>query len=97
MSNSIPLTFIQEWKNYRIRKAQHALTSVSGETAMAALKAARDMINSPGQESEFLALRPIEQVVLWRLLEQGSRFRPYDAEVLKFYREKLNAPGKAVV
>ena len=64
---------------------------------MAALKAARDMINSPGQESEFLALRPIEQVVLWRLLEQGSRFRPYDAEVLKFYREKLNAPGKAVV
>lgn len=48
-------------------------------------------------ESEFLALRPIEQAVLWRLLEQGSRFRPYDAEALKFYREKLNKPGGSVV
>ena len=48
-------------------------------------------------ESEFLSLRRIEQAVLWRLLEQGSRFRPYDAEALKFYREKLNGPGKAVM
>ena len=48
-------------------------------------------------ESEFLALRPNEQAVLWRLLKQGSRFRPYDAEALKFYREKRNAPGRAVV
>jgi hypothetical protein len=45
-------------------------------------------------ESEFLALRPIEQVVLWRLLEQGGRFRPYDAEALKFYRDKLGGPGR---
>ena len=195
-----------------VDEAQHALTSVSGETAMAALKAARDTINSPGQgrlmlvmsgsdrdkllrlvnangapfygstvqrmpeldkdfiafvasliastspqlrpidagkllqafqrfgarpqffavamaealsplsagegrfedqllvaarrrqvddeaqmESEFLSLRAIEQAVLWRLLEQGSRFRPYDADALKFYRDKLNGPGKAVV
>ena len=194
-----------------VDEAQHALTSVSGETAMAALKAARDTINSPGQarlmlvmsgsdrdkllrlvntngapfygstvqrmpeldknfidfvvglieshspqlgpvdagkllqafqrfgarpqffavaladvlsplspeqgrfedqlldaargrqgedeaqmESEFMSLRPIEQAVLWRLLEQGSRFRPYDADALKFYRDKLNAPGKAI-
>lgn len=192
-----------------VDEAQHALTSVSGETAMTALKAARDTINSPGQarlmlvmsgsdrdkllrlvntngapfygstvqrmqelgkdfidfvvglieanspqlkpvdsvkllqafqrfgsrpqffstaladalsplssgegrfedqlleaasrrqvedeaqmESEFLALRPIEQAVLWRLLEQGSRFRPYDAEALKFYRDKLNVPSQ---
>ena len=39
-------------------------------------------------ESEYLSLRPIERAVLWRLLAQGSRFRPYDAEALKFYREK---------
>jgi len=48
-------------------------------------------------ESEFLSLRPIEQAVLWRLLEQGGRFRPYDAEALKFYREKLNTPGGPTV
>jgi hypothetical protein len=40
-------------------------------------------------ESEFLSLKPLEQAVLWRLLEQGNRFRPYDAEALRFYREKL--------
>lgn len=44
-------------------------------------------------ESEYLSLRPIEQAVLWRLLEQGNRFRPYDAEALRFYREKVAASG----
>lgn len=43
--------------------------------------------------SEFQALRPIEQAVLWRLLEQGNRFRPYDAEALRFYREKVAERG----
>ena len=45
-------------------------------------------------ESEFQSLRPIEQAVLWRLLEQGSRFRPYDAEALRFYREKVAQRGE---
>lgn len=39
-------------------------------------------------ESAYLVLRPIEQAVLWRMFEQKDRFRPYDAEALKFYREK---------
>ena len=39
-------------------------------------------------ESAYLALRPLEQAVLWRMLEQGDRFRPYDADALVFYREK---------
>ena len=39
-------------------------------------------------ESEYLALGPVEQAVLWRLLEQGPRFRPYDGEALRFYRER---------
>jgi hypothetical protein len=39
-------------------------------------------------ESEYLALRPIEQAVLWRMLEQGPQFRPYDAEALRFYSEQ---------
>lgn len=39
-------------------------------------------------ESEYLALRPIEQAVLWRMLEQGPQFRPYDADALRFYSEQ---------
>jgi hypothetical protein len=35
--------------------------------------------------SDFLALKPLEQAVLWRLLEQGSRFRAYDSDALNFY------------
>ena len=46
----------------------------------------RQIEDEAQMESEFLALRPIEQVVLWRLLELQSRFRPYDAEALRFYR-----------
>jgi hypothetical protein len=60
--------------------------------------ASRRQVEDEAQmESEFLALRPIEQAVLWRLLEQGSRFRPYDAEALKFYRDKLNVPSQPPV
>ncbi|MGB0129734.1 MAG: hypothetical protein WBP72_18980, partial [Rhodocyclaceae bacterium] len=39
-----------------------------------------------------LGLKPLEQAVLWRILELGPRFRPYDAEALAFYREQV---GKA--
>ena len=42
-------------------------------------------------ESDYLALKPLEQAVLWRLLEMGQRFRPYDAEALRFYRNKTSA------
>ncbi|WCM92779.1 AAA family ATPase [Acidovorax sp. NCPPB 2350] len=43
-------------------------------------------------ESDYLGLKPTEQAVLWRMLDQGPRFRPYDAEALRFYREKLGRP-----
>jgi hypothetical protein len=43
--------------------------------------------------SDYLALRPLEQAVLWRLLDQGERFRPYDAQALRFYREKTGVPA----
>ncbi len=49
-------------------------------------------------ESDYLSLKVVEQAVLWRLLEQGQRFRPYDAEALRFYREKAGVavtPPKA--
>lgn len=41
-------------------------------------------------ESDYLALRPVEQAVIWRMLEQGPRFRPYDAEALRFYSDKTD-------
>lgn len=40
-------------------------------------------------ESDYLGLKALEQAVLWRMLEMGPRFRPYDAEALKFYRERV--------
>lgn len=43
-------------------------------------------------ESDYLGLKPTEQAVLWRLLEQGPRYRPYDAEALRFYRERAGHP-----
>jgi hypothetical protein len=42
--------------------------------------------------SDYLGLKPTEQAVLWRMLAQGPRFRPYDAEALRFYREQLGRP-----
>lgn len=43
-------------------------------------------------ESDYLGLKSVEQLVLWRMLDLGPRFRPYDAEALRFYREKLGRP-----
>lgn len=43
--------------------------------------------------SDYLGLKPLERAVLWRLLEQAQRFRPYDAEALRFYQDKT---GKRV-
>lgn len=39
-------------------------------------------------ESDYTALRPLEQAVLWRMLTLGTRFRPYDADALQFYNDK---------
>ncbi|HET9641980.1 MAG TPA: ATP-binding protein [Burkholderiaceae bacterium] len=59
------------------------------ENAVLAAALQRQRDDEAQMESEYLSLRPIEQVVLWRLLEQGNRYRPYDAEALRFYREKV--------
>ena len=70
-----------------------ALSPLSGlhgvRFEQAVLQAAkeRQLADEAQMESEYLALRPLEQAVLWRLLEQGPRFRPYDGEALRFYRE----------
>ena len=66
------------------------LSGLTGRFEPAMLHAAeqRQRDDETQMESDFLGLKPLEQAVLWRMLEQGPRFRPYDAEALRFYREK---------
>ena len=61
------------------------------EAAMAQAAGQRQADDEGQMESEYLGLKPLEQAVLWRLLAQGQRFRPYDAEALRFYRDKTGA------
>lgn len=49
-------------------------------------------------ESAYLALAPLEAAVLWRMLDQGARFRPYDAASMRFYKDHTDekvTPAKA--
>ncbi|MEO7400727.1 MAG: ATP-binding protein [Polaromonas sp.] len=66
------------------------LANISGrfEDAMLARAAQRQQDDEAQMESDYLALKPLEQAVLWRLVELGARFRPYDAEALQFYNTK---------
>ncbi|MDP2826035.1 MAG: ATP-binding protein [Sulfuritalea sp.] len=69
------------------------LNSISGRFEAYVVEAARQRqaADEAQMESAYLALKPLEQAVLWRLLEQGPRFRPYDADALKFYGAKTGA------
>ena len=58
------------------------------EDAMLAKAQQRQRDDEAQMESDYTALRPLEQAVLWRMLEQGTRFRPYDADALQFYIDK---------
>ncbi len=76
------------------------LSPLSGHTGpfeAALQQAARDQQaqDEAQMESDYLGLKPTEQAVLWRMLDQGPRFRPYDAAALRFYREKLGRPMSA--
>lgn len=76
----------------------HALSPLSGlsgrfEPALLLLAQQRQHDDEAQMTSEYLALKPLEQALVWRLLEQGARFRPYDAEALRFYQHKI---GKKV-
>lgn len=66
------------------------LSGIAGRFEPAVLQAAqqRQQLDEAQMESEYLGLKALEQAVLWRLLEQGQRFRPYDAEALRFYQQK---------
>lgn len=71
-----------------------ALSPFSGyegrfEAAVAEAAERRQHDDEAQMESEYLGLKPLERAVLWRLLEQEHRFRPYDADALRFYQEKI--------
>ena len=70
------------------------LATLNGRFEPALVEAARQQqVHDEAQmESEYQGLKPTEQVVLWRMLEQGPRYRPYDAEALRFYRSKTGHP-----
>ena len=65
------------------------LQGVRFEQAVLQAAKERQQADEAQMESEYFALRPVERAVLWRLLEQGPRFRPYDGEALRFYRERV--------
>lgn len=73
------------------------LSGITGRFELAMLDAAlqRQRDDEAQMESDYLGLKPQEQAVLWRMLELGSRFRPYDAEALKFYRAQTGLPVSA--
>jgi hypothetical protein len=58
------------------------------EDALLAQALERQRSDEAQMESDYTALKPLEQAVLWRMLEQGTRFRPYDADALLFYNDK---------
>jgi phosphoglycolate phosphatase-like HAD superfamily hydrolase len=73
------------------------LAGLQGRFEPALLEVARQQQwqDEAQMESDYLGLRPTEQAVLWRMLEQGPRYRPYDAEALRFYRDKVGLPVNA--
>lgn len=81
-----------------VSDAINPLLAANGEQRFeqSVLQAAREQQHNDARQLDafFQALRPLEQAVLWRMLEQGERFRPYDAEALRFYRDKC--PGQTV-
>ncbi len=72
-------------------QALSPLSSFNGRFELAMLDAAlqRQRDDESQMESDYLGLKPLEQAVLWRMLELGPRFRPYDAEALAFYRKQI--------
>lgn len=70
------------------------LAAVSGRFEPALLEAAaqQQLQDEAQMESDYSGLKPVEQAVLWRMLEQGPRYRPYDAQALRFYRDKTGHP-----
>lgn len=72
-----------------------AALSTRFEVAMLDAAQAQQAQDEAQMASDYVGLKPTEQAVLWRMLEQGPRYRPYDAEALRFYRDKAGHPVNA--
>ena len=79
-----------------VGQALSPLAGLTGRFEQAVQEAARQRqaAEEARMASDYLGLEPLEQAVLWRMLELGPRFRPYDAEALKFYREQTKTTIK---
>lgn len=73
------------------------LAALEGRFEVALLDAAqhRQAQDEAQMASDYLGLKPTEQAVLWRMLDQGPRYRPYDAEALRFYCDTTGHPVSA--
>jgi hypothetical protein len=73
-----------------IGQALNPISELSGRPEEAILQAAyeRQKEDRAQMESGYLGLNPTERAVLWRLLDRSAKFRPYDADALKFYASK---------
>ncbi len=71
------------------------LNDIKGRFEDYALDAAKNqqMADEAQMESSYIGLKPLEQAIIWRLLDRGDLFRPYDADTLQFYEAKV---GKKV-
>ncbi len=75
--------FLQEVLNEVLqRPATHA-----GQAQADILQGAREFQRNEARQRLhlYLGLKPLEQFVLWRMLEQGAAFRPYDSDAKDFY------------
>lgn len=72
-----------------LAEALSPLSAATGRFEQAVLAAAhqRQRDDEAQIEADFAALKPLERAVLWRMMHQGPRYRPFDAEALRFYRE----------
>jgi hypothetical protein len=78
-----------------IGEALNPISDMPGRPEDAILQASyeRQKEDRALMESGYLGLNLVERAVLWRLLERNAKFRPYDADALKFYAAKV---GKRV-
>lgn len=61
------------------------------EARLLAMAQAQKVIDETQMESDFLGLSALDQAVLWRVLEKGAQFRPYDRDALTFYAQQVGA------
>ena len=59
-------------------------------TDVLALAAQQKRNDREGFAAAYLQFDPLEQAILWRLLEHRTQFRPFDSPSMAFYKERLS-------